>query len=106
MKPVSHREIADGGVLFFHTHFLSEQEADELFAILKERTPWKHETGSFGRPFPRLTAYHADPGVSYAYSGVTHPSLPWPDYLVEVRRQIEQTARAPFNSLLLNYYRH
>jgi alkylated DNA repair dioxygenase AlkB len=106
MQPVWQRDIADGGVLIYHAHFLSEQEADELFALLKERTPWKQETGSFGRLFPRLTAYHADPGVSYTYSGVTHPALPWPDYLVDLRRRIEESAKAPFNSLLLNYYRH
>ncbi len=106
MQPVWQREIADGGVLIYHAHFLSEQEADELFALLTERTPWKQETGSFGRPFPRLTAYHADAGVSYTYSGVTHPASPWPDYLGEIRRRIEEASQAPFNSLLLNYYRH
>jgi alkylated DNA repair dioxygenase AlkB len=106
MEPSWQRDIADGGILIYCANFLSAEEADELFALLKGHTPWKRETGSFGRPFPRLTAYHADPGVSYTYSGVTHPSLPWPDYLVEVRRRIEETAGAPLNSLLLNYYRH
>src|SRR5262249_33301040 len=36
----------------------------------------------------------------------THPALPWPEYLVDIRRRIEEAAGAPFNSLLLNYYRH
>jgi alkylated DNA repair dioxygenase AlkB len=106
MQPVSRRDIADGGVLIYHARFLTEPEADELFATLKAHTPWKQEIGSFGRPFPRLTAYYADPGVSYTYSGVTHPALPWPDCLVEVRRRVEKSAGAPMNSLLLNYYRH
>jgi alkylated DNA repair dioxygenase AlkB len=105
MQTIKRQEIADGGVLVYHPHFLNEQEADVLFAELKALTPWKQETGTFGRPFPRLTAYHADPGVSYTYSGVTHPSSPWPDYLVEIRQRIEEAAGAPFNSLLLNYYR-
>ena len=100
------RDITDGGLLIFHAHFLAEKEADELFATLKTQTPWKQETGSFGRPFPRMTAYHADVGVSYTYSGVTHPALPWPEYLVVIHRRIEEAAGAPFNSLLLNYYRH
>jgi alkylated DNA repair dioxygenase AlkB len=100
------RDIADGGVLIYHAHFLGDQQADDLFATLKSRTPWKRETGSFGRPFPRLTAYHADPGVSYTYSGVTHPALPWPDYLLDIRQRVEEAADALFNSLLLNYYRH
>lgn len=105
MQPISRRDIADGGVLIFHSHFLTQREADELFATLKESTPWKQEVGSFGRLFPRLTAYYADPGVSYTYSGVTHPASTWPDCLVEIRQRIEEAAGAPLNSLLLNYYR-
>jgi alkylated DNA repair dioxygenase AlkB len=100
------RDITDGGVLIFHAHFLAEKEADELLAILNNQTPWKQETGSFGRPFPRLTAYHADVGVCYTYSGVTHPASPWPEYLVDIRRRVEAEAGEPFNSLLLNCYRH
>jgi alkylated DNA repair dioxygenase AlkB len=105
MQPVFRRDIADGGVLIYDAHFLGQKEAEELFAALKAHTPWKQEKGSFGRPFPRLTAYYADEGVSYTYSGVTHPALSWPDYLVAIRRRIKQAAGAPMNSLLLNYYR-
>jgi alkylated DNA repair dioxygenase AlkB len=105
MADVERQEIAGGGVLLYHPHFLPRDEADALFAVLQTRTPWKQETGSFGRPFPRLTAYHADPGVSYRYSGVEHQATPWPDYLGEVRRRVEEAAGAGFNSLLLNYYR-
>jgi alkylated DNA repair dioxygenase AlkB len=105
MQTIQRRDIADGGILVYHPHFLSEREADDLFATLKARTPWKQEVASFGRPFPRLTAYHADPGVDYTYSGVTHPSSPWPDYLLALRLRIEEASQAPFNSLLLNYYR-
>jgi alkylated DNA repair dioxygenase AlkB len=102
---IQRQEIADGGLLIYQPEFLSRQLADDLFATLKARTPWRQETGSFGRPFPRLTAYHADPGVNYTYSGVTHPATDWPEYLVDVRKRIEEAAEAPFNSLLLNYYR-
>jgi alkylated DNA repair dioxygenase AlkB len=105
MQTVQRHEIADGGLLIYYSHFLSEPQADELFDKLKALTPWKQETASFGRPFPRLTSYYADPGVSYTYSGVTHPALAWPEYLIPLRRRIEGAASAPFNSLLLNYYR-
>src|SRR3954470_5634106 len=104
--PASQRhDIADGGVLLYHPHFLAKDEADALFEVLRARTPWKQEVSHLGHPFPRLTAYHADPGVAYRYSGVEHRAAPWPDYLVELRRRVEQAAQAPFNSLLLNYYR-
>jgi alkylated DNA repair dioxygenase AlkB len=99
------RHIADGGTLSYHPHFLPRGEADGLFEVLKAHTPWKQEKGAFGHPFPRLTAYYADPGVVYRYSGVTHPAFDWPEHLVPLRRHVEGAAGAPFNSLLLNYYR-
>jgi alkylated DNA repair dioxygenase AlkB len=97
--------IADGGTLLFDPHFLSPEQADELFNVLKTQVPWSHGQGPFGRPFPRLIAYYADPGVNYTYSGVTHQAQPWLEALAEVRRRVEEVAGAPFNSLLLNYYR-
>ncbi len=105
MSALQRHQIADGGVLLYHPHFLAPREADALLADLKARAPWKQEISQFGRPFPRLTAYHADPGVTYRYSGVEHQAAPWPDFLVPIRRRVEEAAAAPFNSLLLNYYR-
>jgi alkylated DNA repair dioxygenase AlkB len=105
LPSIQRRDIADGGVLLYHPHFLSPLEADRLFAQLEVLTAWKQETASFGRPFPRLTAYYADPGVAYTYSGVTHPASDWPDHLIDLRQRIQEAALAPFNSLLLNYYR-
>ncbi len=105
MPAFERHDIADGGVLLYDAHFLSRPEADALFADLKLHSPWKQETASFGRPLPRLTAYHANPGVTYRYSGVEHPAVPWPDYLIPVRRRVEEAAGAPFNSLLMNFYR-
>jgi alkylated DNA repair dioxygenase AlkB len=71
-------------------------------------------------PFPRLTAWYADAGLTYTYSGVTHQALPWTPALAEVRRRVEEAACLPslhrgrgvggegavlFNSVLLNFYR-
>jgi alkylated DNA repair dioxygenase AlkB len=105
MSALQRQDIADGGVLLYDAQFLARDEADALFADLKLSTSWKQEVASFGRRFPRLTAYHADPGVSYRYSGVAHPAAPWPDFLAPIRRRVEEAAQAPFNSLLLNFYR-
>lgn len=105
MPDEERHELADGGVLHYYPQFLTSDEADELFAVLRDRTAWAQETGSFGRPFPRLTAYYADEGVVYRYSGVAHAAVRWPDYLLPVRQCVEATVGAGFNSLLLNYYR-
>jgi alkylated DNA repair dioxygenase AlkB len=100
-----HIHLADGGTVLFEEHFLDPEEADHLFAVLKETVPWRQEKTSWGNPFPRLTTWYADPGLTYSYSGVTHQALPWTAELSEVRRWVSESAGAPFNSLLLNYYR-
>lgn len=104
--PLFHRhDLADGAFLLYAPAFLDAAEADALLARLVAEAPWAQEHGLFGRPLPRLTAYFADAGVSYTYSGLTHPAVPWPDHLLALRRRVEDAAGAPFNSLLLNYYR-
>jgi alkylated DNA repair dioxygenase AlkB len=101
----AHIDLADGGTIVFTPHFLAPDEADRLFEALKQAVPWRQEKTSWGNPFPRLTAWYADPGLTYSYSGVTHHALAWTAELSAVRRRVEEPARAPFNSLLLNYYR-
>jgi alkylated DNA repair dioxygenase AlkB len=98
-------EMADGGIVVFDPHFLCAAQADPLFEVLKTDVPWRQEKTRWGNAFPRLTAWYADAGLTYSYSGVTHDALPWTAALTEVRRRVEAVAGAPFNSLLLNYYR-
>jgi alkylated DNA repair dioxygenase AlkB len=99
------RHFADGGTVLYDPHFLSTPEADELLRTLIAETPWRQEKGVFGHLVPRLTAYYADDGVVYRYSGITHESAPWPEALLALRRRVEAVAGGEFNSLLLNYYR-
>jgi alkylated DNA repair dioxygenase AlkB len=96
--------IRDGGTLLYDPAFLPPTDADRLFALLREAVPWRQEV-TRGRPFPRLTAWYADPGLSYSYSGVTHHALDWLPDLLDLRRRVEAAAGAAFNSLLLNLYR-
>jgi alkylated DNA repair dioxygenase AlkB len=98
-------EVADGGVIVLDRAFLSAAEADELFALLQAEVPWRQEKTRWGHSFPRLTAWYADPDLTYSYSGVTHQGLAWTEELTAVRRRVEAAAGAAFNSLLLNFYR-
>jgi alkylated DNA repair dioxygenase AlkB len=98
-------ELRDGGTLFYDENFLDRLQADALFQVLILQVPWKQEGGR-GRLFPRLTAYCADAGVVYSYSGVTHQAEPWTPELLAVKAKVEAAAQADFNSLLLNRYRH
>ena len=99
-----HIDIRDGGTLDYDPAFYAKSEADALFEKLKSETPWKQERGRFG-PFPRLTAWYADAGMTYSYSGVTHHGITWTETLAQIRQDIEKATGASFNSLLLNYYR-
>lgn len=97
-------DVRDGGLLLYDPAFLLLAEADALFAHLRDSVPWKQE----GRPprlFPRLTAWYANPGVTYSYSGVTHQAVPWTPELLDVKHRAEAAAGTTWNSLLLNYYR-
>lgn len=97
--------LCDGGTLLYAPAFYARDEAEDLLRRLLAATPWKQEVGR-GRPFPRLTAWYADPGLIYRYSGVTHRGKGWTPALEDVKRRVEAAAATTFNSLLLNRYRH
>ncbi len=97
-------EIRDGGTLWYDPAFFAPDEADALFRELRAGVAWKQEVGR-GRPFPRLVAWYADPGVVYRYSGVTHIGEGWTPTLLGIKRRVEAASAATFNSLLLNLYR-
>src|SRR4051812_41351562 len=101
---MQHLDLLDGGTLAYDECFYDREQADHLFAQIRSETPWQQERGRTG-PFPRLTAWYADAGLTYSYSGVTHQALPWTVTLMAIRRQVEAVAATPFNSLLLNLYR-
>ena len=99
------KPLADGGTLHFEELFYAPDEASQIFDVLKQQVPWRQETGRTRHPFPRLTAWYADPGIRYSYSGVTHQPLEWTPFLLPIKAKVERAADHPFNSLLLNYYR-
>jgi alkylated DNA repair dioxygenase AlkB len=96
--------LPDAGWLLYDESFLPVDDADALFALLREAVPWKQE-GNPGRKFPRLTAWYANAGLSYTYSGVTHEAIPWTPELLAVKARVEAAASSAFDSLLLNLYR-
>lgn len=79
---------------------------EEVFAELLATVPWEERSFRiFGRtvPMPRLIQMYGPHG--YRYSGQEHPSRPLSPVLEGLRRQVEQAAGLPFNSVLLNLYR-
>jgi alkylated DNA repair dioxygenase AlkB len=81
---------------------------DALLETLLADTPWRQESITlYGKTHlqPRLLAWYGEPDAAYRYSGRTYQPLPWTDQLNALRRQMEALADAPFNSVLLNFYR-
>lgn len=62
----------------------------------------------FGRsyPMPRLTSWHGEPGLSYAYSGRVFDPAPWTAELLALRDAVCEVTGTAYNSLLANYYRN
>ena len=96
--------LSDNAWLLYDTGHIPAHEADSLFTQLRDTVPWKQE-GRPPRMFPRLTAWYANPGLTYSYSGVTHQAVPWTAELLDVKHRAEAAAGTSWNSLLLNLYR-
>ncbi|MEB3360493.1 MAG: alpha-ketoglutarate-dependent dioxygenase AlkB [Synechococcaceae cyanobacterium] len=87
-------------------------EPSSWFELLRDSITWHQPSVSlYGRShsIPRLSGWVADPGCSYAYSGLEQAPQPWTPPLTRLRRQIEaQLELAPgqgFHGVLLNLYR-
>lgn len=95
-------------MLVFAPDFLRSIEADRIFDHLLKNTLWEQQhIKLFGKKqaVPRLTAWHADPGVEYQYSGIRVLPKGWTTELLEIKRRLEQLFESSFNSVLINRYR-
>jgi alkylated DNA repair dioxygenase AlkB len=88
--------------------FLDATESATLFDELLASVPWRDDRITlFGRTYdvPRRTAWFGDPGAVYAYSRIVHEPEPWTPVLSSLRDRVSAAADAPFNSVLINWYR-
>lgn len=95
--------------LRYAEQFYAPGEADRLLQALQEELAWQqHRVKLFGKehPAPRLSAWHGDPGASYAYSGQRYQPHDWTPALREIKADLEKQLEQPFNSVLANRYRH
>jgi alkylated DNA repair dioxygenase AlkB len=99
-------ELQDGALLLFADAFRAD--AARLFAALMEEVGWEqHRISLFGRRIaaPRLSAWYAEPGCEYRYSGLRLQPQPFTPALAEIRARVEELAGRGFNGVLLNLYR-
>lgn len=105
----SRREVLgrDGSAIFYES-FLGAVEAAAAFDELMNEIPWRQrEIVMFGRTVkePRLTSWHGEPGVSYAYSGRRLEPEPIGPTMARLREQCQAVSGSRFNGALLNLYR-
>jgi alkylated DNA repair dioxygenase AlkB len=96
------------GELYLFSSIVSEEDSRQYMLALQQQIQWKQEgMRMFGKyvDFPRLTAWYADEGKYYSYSGLVNKPLPWLPSLMELKSIAERLSDHSFNSVLLNYYR-
>ena len=94
--------------LIFWPDWLSKRAADELLATAIAQTPWREDKiFIMGReiPIPRLQNWFGDPSTSYTYSRIRLQALAFPDWMEQLRLEVESTTGHFFNRALVNYYR-
>lgn len=97
----------DGIDLSYDGGFLTDEDASRLFEALKTEIAWKrHVINTPGGPktVPRMISWHADEGLTYSYSGLTHQWQAWTPALLEIRDKLEKVLGVRFNGVLANFY--
>ncbi len=97
----------DGNVILY-PNFFSQQDSYYFFCELYAQIQWRQEVIQlFGKKhlLPRLTAWYADAGKYYTYSGIRQDPQPWIPTLQLIKSQVEQISEITFNSVLINLYR-
>lgn len=100
MKVKPEFELIDG--------YYSTFESKQIFRHFQQEHDWPENRYSYGgRQFvlPRLQTWHADAGIRYSYSNNLLETRDWTPLLLSIRAKIEAFLAAPFNAVLVNYYR-
>ncbi len=96
------------GEAYLYSNFLKEEQPYHFFNQLLDTTAWKQEgMKMYGKQidFPRLTAWYADEGKVYKYSGLVNLPIPFTGMLLELKQAVESKTGFEFNAALLNLYR-
>ena len=95
-------DLPDGEVWLL-PNALAEELAARFVQHLRSGVVWTHEVYR-GKETRRGTAWFADVGVEYRYSGQSMTGNGWDSEVDEVRQQVEQSCGVVFNSVLCNHY--
>lgn len=96
--------LADDGVICYVDHLLAESDAAQLSKHLATNIQWHHQL-YYGKPALRGTAWFADDGVIYRYSGQELRGEGWTDSAINaIRRKVQSVVNIQFNSVLMHRY--
>lgn len=97
----------EGLELEYDGSFLPSEVADTLFEALLHEVSWKRpvvQTPGGPKKVPRMISWHADPGLTYSYSGLTHAWKPWTPAMLDIRDRLKERVGIVFNGCLANLY--
>lgn len=91
-----------------HKAWLDRAAGDAVLSTLRTAIAWEqHYVRLFGRSVasPRLSCWMGDAEAVYTYSQTRFQPRAWIDPVLQLRQRLQQFCGAPFNSVLLNWYR-
>ncbi|GBP43822.1 DNA oxidative demethylase ALKBH2 [Eumeta japonica] len=105
---VTWRTIKEDGLNLEYSVPIPKSIADRIFQELENSL--EYFTGNltlikvFGKvyPLPRQQVAYGEPGVTYTYSGVTVPALPWPEPVLNLRDFLLKLKGIKYNFVLVN----
>ena len=95
--------------LEYFPNFINKEKADLLLEKLLKEVPWQQQNIKlFGKeiPQPRLTAFYAEQGISYTYSGLQLKPNSFSTEFWELKQKTQELSGFDFNTCLANLYRH
>ncbi|MDC0088382.1 alpha-ketoglutarate-dependent dioxygenase AlkB [Porticoccaceae bacterium] len=105
--PVTLSEERQSSIAFW-PNWLDTKRADLLLSKAIKTIDWRSDSIKIvGKtiPIPRLQQWFGDPSTSYTYSNIRLQAVSFPDWIDQLREQIETQADKRFNRALVNYYR-
>jgi len=101
-------DLQDAEIILY-PHFFGATEEDHYFERLIKELDWSQQRITvYGKQHdvPRLSAWYADDGKTYEYSGLRSVGLPWVPVLTELKKSLLNVTDQAFNSVLANLYRN
>ena len=112
---VNTRIMKEGLNLTYYPRFISSRQSSRILIQLEsELSPYFTSSKAVSTvkmkgieyPIPRQQTAFGDDGLSYTFSGVTIPALPWSPTVMKLREGVQKVTKHSFNFALVNRYRN